>query len=97
MKWVKWSDWTRDEHRIVPEGEMTEPEAEAHIRKLGEEAAKLLKESGADHVVYALKHIGTDGSTEEVEFHMIELSDEDFEERAANQPGVIVYAHHARK
>lgn len=97
MKWVKWTDWTDQEHYIDPSGEMSAPAVEHHIRNFGEKAAKLLRETGADHVVYAVKQFGADGEVDEVEFHMLAMSDAEFEERATNEPGAMVYAHHARK
>lgn len=95
MIWVKWSDYTDPRHWILPTGEMPLPDAESRIRELAWQAKKLLEETGADHVVYAVMRFGVE-LPEEVEFHMIPLTDAQFEERAVNEPGIVVYAVHKK-
>lgn len=96
MSWVRWSNWTPA--GCVQVGQMPVREVDSHIRRFGEEAAKLLKETGADHVLYAIKDYGEYGCwLEEVKFYQLPMTDAEFEEKVASIPGVTVYAHHARK
>ena len=95
MSWVRWSNWSPC--GLIQVGQMPARDVDFHIRKFGKEAEKILKETGADHVLNAVKNYGEDDELEEVKFYQLPMTDAEFEERVANIPGVIVYAHHARK
>jgi len=95
MNWVRWSNWTKC--GVVQVGQMPARDVDYHIRKFGKDAAKLLKQTGADHVLYAIKEYGENDELEEVRFYQEPMTDEKFEKMVANRSGVVVYAHHARK
>ncbi len=95
MSWVRWSNWSSCGMTQV--GQMPARDVDLHIREFGKEAAKLLKETGADHVLYAVKSYGENDELEEVKFYQQPMTDAEFEEKVANIPGVIVYAHHAKR
>lgn len=57
-------------------------------------AAKVLKDTGADHVLYAVEYFGDDGDLREAHFYMYPMSEELFEERVAHLRNVQVYALH---
>ena len=90
--WVRWTQW--GDHGIIGFGQMPLKNVAQEIRRFGEQAAKVLKETGADHVVYAIKEYEDDGDLYEVKFYMLAMSDEDFQKRVATLKGVTVYAVH---
>lgn len=65
-----------------------------NLQKFEQEAQKLLKETGADHVVYGMK-IYEDGHLKEARFYLKPLSEEEFD-LVASLSGVMVYALHKR-
>ena len=64
------------------------------IREFEKEAKKVLEETGADHVVYAVKYYDDDEALEEIRFYMIPMADEEFRKDVAGKPGIRVYALH---
>ena len=65
-----------------------------NLQKFEQEAQKLLKETGADHVVYGMK-IYEDGHLKEARFYLQPMNEEEFD-RVASLSGVMVYALHKR-
>lgn len=94
MKWVRFTQWLSD--GIVSFGQMPMRDVEKNLQKFELEAAKLLKDSGADHVVYGMKRYDDDGELEEVKFYMIPMDDEKFQKDVATLGGVVIYALHKR-
>jgi uncharacterized protein YbaA (DUF1428 family) len=69
---------------------------EESIREFEQEAKKVLEETGADHVVYAVKDHNDDGELDEIRFYMIAMGDEEFQKDVASKPGLRVYALHKK-
>lgn len=95
MKWVRWSHWT--DAGMVEFGQGPLNKLEESIREFEKEAMKVLEDTGADHVVYAVKEYGKDDELDEIRFYMIPMSDEEFQKDVASQPGLRVYALHKMK
>lgn len=95
MKWVRWSHWT--DAGMVEFGQGPINKLEESIREFEKEAKKVLEDTGADHVVYAVKEYGKDDELDEIRFYMIPMSDEEFQKDVASQPGLRVYALHKMK
>lgn len=95
MKWVRWSHWT--DAGMVEFGQGPLNKLEESIREFEKEAKKVLEDTGADHVVYAVKEYGKDDELDEIRFYMIPMSDEEFQKDVASQPGLRVYALHKMK
>ena len=95
MKWVRWSRWT--DVGMVEMGQGPLNKLEESIQEFGQEAKKVLKETGADHVVYAVKDYDDDGGLDEIRFYMIAMDDEKFQKYVASKPGLQVYALHKKK
>ena len=52
----KWIRWFKHNESIYPEvGQMPLKDLESVLKEFGSEARKVLKETGADHVIYATK------------------------------------------
>lgn len=90
--WVRWSQWA--DGGMIGMGQMPRSSVGFNIREFEEEAKKLLKKTGADHVVYAIKHFDDGGDLEEVRFYQQPMDEEEFERTVAKMPGVQVYALH---
>lgn len=95
MGWIRWVNHTPCGLSQV--GQMPAENVDFHIRKFGKEAKKLLAETGADHVLYAIKKYSKDGLFEEVTFYQRPMTDKEFDELVAIIPNVTVYALHAQK
>lgn len=95
MKRVRWSHWT--DAGMVEFGQGPLNKLEESIREFEQKAKRVLEETGADHVVYAVKHYGNDEGLEEIRFYMIPMTDEKFQKDAASQTGIRVYAIHSHK
>ena len=61
-------------------------------------AKQVLKENGADHVIFASKKFNKDTTLRCINFYNppIELSDEEFDERVKGAPDYQIYALHKR-
>lgn len=92
MKQVRWSHWT--DVGMVEFGQGPLNKLEESIREFEQEAKKVLEETGADHVVYAVKYYDDDEALEEIRFYMIPMTDEEFQKDVAGKPGIRVYALH---
>lgn len=92
MKRVRWSHWT--DAGMVEFGQGPLNKLEESIREFEQEAKKVLEETGADHVVYAVKYYDDDEALEEIRFYMIPMTDEEFQKDVAGKPGIRVYALH---
>lgn len=95
MKWVKWTHWTKE--GCVEFGQMPMENVQKNLQTFETEARKILKETGADHVLYGVKLLGDDYEVEEVKFYLEPMTDEEFEKKVASIPGVQVYAVHAMR
>ena len=78
-------------------GQMSMKDINKTLREFNVEAIKILKETGADHVLYGIKFYGKSGEhLEEVRFYMLPLSDEEFDRKFNISMNMIVYAVHRR-
>lgn len=94
--WVRWSQWYRDGGFSF--GQMPLCTVQPELQKFEKEAHRLLKETGADHVLYGVKEYDRDGELEEVRFYLEPMNEDEFEERVVKKSaGLTVYALHARK
>ena len=93
--WVKWMQWTSA--GLVDFGQMPLRNVGKELQKFELEARKLLKETGADHVLYGVKEYDKDGDLETVRFYLEPMSEQEFEDRVVkNSQGLTVYAVHKR-
>ncbi|MBR3973035.1 MAG: hypothetical protein IKJ99_03675 [Oscillospiraceae bacterium] len=95
MKWIKWTQW--ESGGCIGIGQMPGREVEKNLQEFEKQAAKVLKETGADHVVYGMKLYDEDGELEEVKFYMVPIDDEKFQKDVASLSGCVIYALHARR
>lgn len=95
MKWVRWSRWT--DAGMVEFGQGPLNKLEESIREFEQDAKKVLEDTGADHVVYAVKYYDDNGELDEIRFYMIPMTDEEFQKDVAGKPGIRVYALHKMK
>ena len=93
MKWIRWTLWTGSDHIC---GQFPLKDVDREIQKFEARAALVLKETGADHVLYAVKYYEAD-ELDRVSFYMMPMSDEEYEEKVVKLEGVRVYALHARR
>ena len=93
--WVRWRHWT--ESGLVAFGQMPIRDVGRELQKFEAEAIKVLKETGADHVLYGVKEYDSDGDLDTVRFYLEPLSEQEFEDRVVkNSAGMTVYAVHKR-
>ena len=95
----KWIRWFKHNESIYPEvGQMPLNDLERVLKEFGSEARKVLKETGADHVVYATKEYDEEDEVKEVNFYMIPLDDAEFHRRVKSfqetTPKSMIYAVH---
>lgn len=96
MEWVRWRHWTSS--GLVGFGQMPLKNVEAELQKFEKEACRILKETGADHVLYGVKEYDENGELEEVRFYLEPMSEAEFENDVVKKSaGLVVYALHARK
>ena len=94
-KFVKWSQWSGI--GLMNFGQMSMKDINKTLQEFNVEAIKILKETGADHVLYGIKFYDkSDEHLEEVRFYMLPLSDEEFDRKFNISMNMIVYAVHRR-
>lgn len=96
---VRWSQ--SNENGVFARGYMRKSGVQECIQRFETQASEVLKNTGADHVIYAVKHYGeqnSDGTSDlqEVRFYMVPLSDEEFHKRTSLIDNAVVYAVHKR-
>ncbi len=92
--WIRWTQWTSS--GMVNFGQMHRSDIQKQIARFEKKAAEVLKETGADHVLYGVKRYDENGKLEEVRFYMEPMDEDRFEKDVANKKGVLVYAVHKR-
>ena len=93
--WVEWQQWTAS--GLVGFGQMPLRDVQHELQKFEAEALKILKETGADHVLYGVKEYDSDGDLDMVRFYLEPMSEQEFEDRVVkNSAGMTVYAVHKR-
>lgn len=93
MKWIHWTQWTGTGYAC---GQLLLKNLDREIQKFEAKASSVLKKTGADHVLYAVKHYEAD-ELDRVSFYMMPMTDAEYEEKVAKLDGVRVYALHARR
>ena len=94
-KWIKWTQWL--DGQMIRHGQMPVRDVQKKLQEFELEAARVLKESGADHVVYGMKRYDQDGELEHVKFYMAPMDDSTFQKDVASLTGCVIYALHARR
>lgn len=89
---ISWS--IRDTAGCRQRGQMQISSLPAVMRKFEREAVEKMKTSGADHVLYAVKILGTDNRLATVQFYMNPMSDKEFYKVTGKVRGAIIYALH---
>ena len=82
-----------EDHRLIGRCVSSVKAAQAILVERGKKAAKLLKETGAQHVLYGCKIYSGDVLAT-VQLYMIPMDDEEFERITGKANQVIVYAVH---
>lgn len=90
--WIHWTQW--DDSGVSASGEMRHIEVLWNLRRSEKRAREVMKETGADHVVYARKMYGDDGRLVEVRFYMIPMDDARFYRDIATISNSQIYAVH---
>lgn len=90
--WVRWTQWTSE--GMVNFGQMPVKDVGQNLRKFEQEAGKIMRETGAAHVLYGVKLYDDDGDLQEVKFYLEPMDDARFEKDVASKTGVVVYALH---
>ena len=92
---VRWRHWA--ENGLVAFGQMPIRDIGWELQRFEAEALKILKETGADHVLYGVKEYDSDGELDTVRFYLEPMSEEEFEDCVVkNSAGMTVYAVHKR-
>ena len=94
-RWVKWKHF--DQKGYVGKDYMLKSDVSAKIKEFEKKAANLLIETGADHVLYAIKYFDEYSNLDEVKFYELPMSDDEYEYQVARQVRVQVFALHRRK
>lgn len=66
------------------------------IQKAEKKASKVLKETGADHVLYGMKIYDGENRLQIVHFYMWPMQEEEFDKLATRSRGTLIYALHRR-
>lgn len=69
-------------------------EMQKKLQRDGQEAKRLMKETGAAHVVYGMKHYEETGALESVSFCMVPMREGAFRKTADQAHDCMVYAVH---
>lgn len=93
--WVEWQQWTAS--GLVGFGQMPLRDVQRELQKFEAEARKILRKTGAAHVLYGVKEYDSDGNLDTVRFYLEPMSEQEFEDRVVkNSAGMTVYAVHKR-
>lgn len=90
--WVHWSQWS--DGGMVAFGQMPKLDMQNRLHEFEKEARKLLKRTGADHVVFGIKRFDENGKLEEIRFYLKPMGDEEFYQTTGNLRACQVYALH---
>ena len=91
-RWVKWKHFNQDGY--VGKDYMLKADVSERIKEFEKIAKRLLQETGADHVLYAIKYFDECSNLEEVKFYELPMSNDEYEFRVARQVRVQVFALH---
>ena len=88
---VKWSHWGAA--GLIERGEMPRDNMQENLQKFELEASRLLKETGAAHVVYGSKLFDEAGELKEIRFYLLPVDEKEFD-RISRIQQQQVYAVH---
>lgn len=91
VRWVAYGRYGR-----VGGGRMPASQVLPGIQKAEKKASKVLKETGADHVLYGMKIYDEENRLQIVHFYMWPMQEEEFDKLATRSRGALVYALHRR-
>ena len=90
---VRWQFRTR--YGLSDSGRMPKRNVQRELLRCEVEAAKVLRDTEADHVLYGVKKYTQNGLLSCVTFYLWPMTDEEFENRVVqNSAGLVVYAVH---
>ena len=93
--WVEWQQWAAS--GLVDFGQMPLRDVQRELQKFEAEARKIMEKTGADHVLYGVKHYDEDGNLKQVRFYLEPMTEEEFEIDVVKRcAGLTVYAVHKR-
>lgn len=90
-RWIKWTQWGTQ--GCIDAGQMPISNIPETLRKFEKEAHALLKNVGADHVIYGWKQYDDNGNLEKVSFYMLPMDDDEFNSRIQKLGGQIYALH----
>lgn len=91
---VRWAAYGR--YGRVGGGRMPASQVLPGIQKAEKKALKVLKETGADHVLYGMKIYDEEDRLQMVHFYMWPMQEEEFDKLATRSRNALVYALHRR-
>ncbi len=89
---VKWS--LMDSTGCKQRGEIELAQIPGELLRFEREAARVMKKTGADHVLYGIKIYGTDDQLKTVQFYMNPMEDEEFYRLTGRVRNAMIYALH---
>ena len=92
---VRWTATNRD-RSVVEKGTMEKGQIASSLREIEPAAMKLLKTTGAEHVMYGATVYGKDGAIAAVHFFLWPVDEDEFERVTRRCRGAHVYALHRR-
>ena len=84
----------RDTTGCIRRGKMSLPEVQKELLWFERQAAKEMKETGADHVLYGTKIYDNDNRLVTVQFCVQPMTDEEFYRLTGKARNVMIYALH---
>lgn len=92
---VKWS--LRDSTGCKQRGEIELAQIPGELLRFEREAARIMKRTGADHVLYGIKIYDQDDRLETVQFYMNPMDDDEFYRLTGRVRNAMIYALHNHK
>lgn len=92
---VKWS--LRDSTGCKQRGEIELAQIPGELLRFEREAARIMKRTGADHVLYGIKIYDQDNRLETVQFYMNPMDDDEFYRLTGRVRNAMIYALHNHK
>lgn len=93
-KYVKWTQWSKI--GMTDYGEMPVKDVGLHIQKFERLAKAMLKDTGADHILYSIAFYDEQGDISKVSFYQLALTDEEYNQKTAAIENAKVYALHSK-
>lgn len=93
-QYISWQRWSAD--GLLQYGQMSRKNVQSNLDIFRRKALEILQQTGADHVLYAVKHYNEDDELNLVKFYLEPMDDERYDRDVASASGVVVYAVHKR-